>query len=200
MQSKFPLVRLAAKYSEMTQNGRILSLRASIEVIRTRIEELLERIDIHEAPDRLVRLQKLWTELRKAEELGQRAEAIVKRAEIDREFESAYHDYASWQQMFEALDLDRKLVESEVKIIKDIRATLTAEDAYNLTAKLIGAIISTINETDNLEVDTKSTLLKRISYEFSTIIGDGINTKDVERPGRGLEEIDNSGSGEMGGA
>lgn len=189
--SQFPLVKLAARYNEMRKEGRLLSLRGTLEVVRHRITVLAERIDLNEAPDRLAVLSKLWEKFRQQEQNGNSVEAVVTKREIDTAFAAAREDYAAWQQMFDAIDLDRKLVESEVKIIKEIRATLTAEDAYKLTAQLLGIIIETVNAHSELTPETKSDLLKRIAYEFTKLVGDGINTKNVigvER--RGPEVID----------
>lgn len=171
-QSPFPLTKLAAKYNEMQTDGRIMSNRASLEIIRTRIRQLLERIDINEAPDRLLNLHTLWSKYVDLEQHGNHVEAIAVRNVISEEFEKVYHDYQSWKQMFEALDLDRKMVESEVKIVKDIQAILTAEDAYELSAKLLAAIISAVAATEMSE-HSKNYILKRIQYEFTRIVGDG---------------------------
>lgn len=196
VKSNFQLVRLAAKYNEMQKDGRLLSNRSSIEVIRMRIQQLAERIDMNEAPDRLAKLQKLWLDLKEAEATHDPKTILIK-FEIDAEFEAAYHDYAAWKQMFEAVDLDRKLVESEVKILKEINATLTAEDAYRLTAKLLAVIMSSINTYTELSQEAKSILLKRIAYEFTSAIGDGINSKVILGFNRSSEEDGDSGSGEM---
>lgn len=169
--SNFPLVRLAAKYNEMTKNGRILSNRHSLDIVRTRIQDLLERIDQNQAPDRLYKLKKLWDRLKEQRTAGQNVEAVLTQQQIDAEFEAAYHDYAAWEQMFQALDLDRKMVESEVKIAKEINAILTAEEAYELTAKLLGAVIGAVSAMQ-IEEGTKGKLLKRMQYEFSRIVGD----------------------------
>ena len=67
-------------------------------------------------------------------------------AALDAEFEKAYHDYAAWKQMFEALALDSKMVESEVKIVKEIKAIITAEDAYELSAKLLAAVMRVVDD------------------------------------------------------
>jgi hypothetical protein len=188
--SGFQLTRLASKYIEMQTDGRLLTNRLSIEVIRNRISELAERIDLHQAPDRLANIQKLWLEYLKAR--GTVEEIMAKKA-VEEEFEAAYHDYAAWKQMFEAVDLDRKLVESEVKIIKDMRAVLTAEDAYELTAKLLASIINTTNAMENVPDSVKLLFLKRIQYEFTRIVGERI--KSGTR-GSGAEDYD-AESGEL---
>lgn len=104
-------------------------------------------------------------------------DAMKIKFQIDAEFEAAYHDYAAWQQMFEALDLDRKMVESEVKIAKDMKAILTAEDAYELAAKLLASIIQAASELI-LEDNIRARFLKRIEYEFAKLIGDRGSRED----------------------
>jgi hypothetical protein len=66
--------------------------------------------------------------------------------------------------MITAIDLDRKLVESEVKVVKEIKAILTAEDAYELIAKIL-AIILRIFPDDKAK-------LKQVQYEFTRLIGE----------------------------
>jgi len=187
--SNFQLTRLAAKYNEMQKDGRLLSNRASMEVVRKRIHQLLERIDVNEAPDRLKNIKKLWDDVKISEGAMRDANSNL----LDEEFEKAYHDYASWKQMFEAIDLDKKLVESEVKIIKDIHAVLTVEDAYELTAQLLAAIIATTNGMIGVEDSVKLNFLKRIQYEFTRVVGDRLGT----RPGGSSGEADNSEGGEL---
>jgi hypothetical protein len=189
----FPLVRLASKYKELTTNGRLLSNRASIDVVRERIRQLAERIDTNQAPNRLANLQKLWLNFRELEKRGDTLETIVVKKQLDDEFEAAYHDYAAWRQMFDAIDLDRKLVESEVKIAKDIQAILTAEDAYELTAKILAAIIETTNAMTEIPQDAKSKFLQRMQYEFTKLVGD-----EADRGvGRSHAEIIDSESSEV---
>ncbi len=175
--SKFQLTRLASKYVEMQDNGRMLSNRVSLQVVRQRIDQLAERINFNDAPDRLATLQGLWVKLRDAENSPsplERAEVSAIKQMIDDQFEMANTDYLAWKQMFDALDLDRKLVESEVKIAKDIQAILTAEDAYELAAKLLAAIISTVSSMLDISPKVKGAFLKRIQFEFTRVVGDGL--------------------------
>ena len=167
--SSFPLTRLAAKYNEMKTDGRILSNRHSIAIIRHRVEQLIERIDMNDAPDRLNKLQKLWNNIRDLEAQGKTLEAIGVKKEIDQQFEAAREDYLAWEQMFNALDMDRKMVSAEVSVAKEIQAILTAEDAYELVAKLLASVIQVVNDPNQL---------KRIQYEFTRIVGDTPVGKD----------------------
>jgi hypothetical protein len=169
--SHFPLMKLAAKYNQMQTNGQILSNRSALEVVRMRIRQLAERIDLNDAPERMIKIIKLWKEFRYNQHAdGLKAEVTA--MTIDAEIEAAYHDYMSWQQMFTALDLDRKLVESEMKVIKEIKAIMTVEDGYELSAKLLAAVIQVLKDDPD-----RSKKLKRIQYEFAKIIGEQPGTK-----------------------
>lgn len=165
--------------------------RIGLEIVRTRIKQLAERIDLNEAPDRLAKLDKLWEKFREEWDAGRKAEAISLMEDLDKEFHAAREDYAAWKQIFDALDLDRKMVESEVKIMKDINAIMTAEDAYQLSAELLGAIIESVNDLD-IDPSVKRQILKRITYEFTTRLGD---KSDRRPPGGGGEVIDSLATG-----
>lgn len=162
--SQFPITRLAARYNKMMTDGRVLSNRQAIDVLDTRIVQLLERVDVNDAPDRMKRLVELWNEYTDNLDNGRSAEAHAGRKQIEAEFEKAYHDYMAWEQMFTALDYRRKMVESEVKVLTAIKAIITVEDARNLQAQLLAAVMRVIGD------DPHS--MKRIQYEFARISGD----------------------------
>lgn len=182
--SQFELTRLASKYVEMRKDGRILSNRASLEVVRGRIAELLERLGKNQFPDQLETLRKLWKEYRAK---GDTLEGIKVRNELDAAFEAIYHDYMGWSQVFEALDLDSKMVEREAKVAKDLHAILTAEDAYKLTAKLLGSMVAAVQQQVEIPDRVKAQLLKRVEYEFTRIVGEG---SGEEYSGSGGEVIE----------
>lgn len=184
--SSFQLTRLAAKYNQMMKDGRVLSNRQAIDVVDQRIVQLLERVDRDDAPDRMKRLIELWKEYDSDLENGRSAEAARLRKEISDEFEKAYHDYAAWEQIFTALDLRRKQVESEVKVLTQIKAVITAEDAYDLTAKLLAAVMRVVNDEPKK--------MKQVQYEFSKLIGES-----GEFPPNKFVEYDAGSDGESGG-
>lgn len=190
--SSFPLTRLAAAYNRMRSDGRVLSNRASLDLLDHRLMQLAERVDANEAPERVAKLHDVWLEYKIAKENGFATEAALKMKELDALFDATFHDYMAWKQIFEGMDLRRKLSESEVKVLKEIKSILTAEDAVNLTAKLFAALM-------RVEDDPKK--LKQVQYEFSRItgfssdkVGEGTGEDDW---GGGREEDDQSGSGEM---
>jgi hypothetical protein len=190
--SSFPLTRLAAKYNQMRNNGRILSNRAAVEIIDDRILQLAERIDVEDAPDRLNSLYTLWQEYTSARDDGRTTEASIKRKALDNLFDKARTDYEAWNQMMLALDLRRKMVESEVKVIKEIKAIMTAEDGYELVAKLQAAVLRVVEDPKKL---------MQVQYEFSRIIGESgdraSETSGRDAWGGGGEEVIESGPGEV---
>lgn len=193
--SKFPITKLASKYLKMTTDGRFLSNQQSLEIVRARIQQLADRIDLNEAPDRLAKIVGMWNEFKaQGGTAGGTLESRVVAKAIDMEIEKAYHDYAAWQQMFEALDLDRKMVESEVKIAKELKAILTAKDAYELAAKLLASIIEAATSLI-LDDATRGKFLKRIQYEFARLVGDRTDREvDEGFGGSGSEIVDSVAS------
>lgn len=161
--SGFAISRLASKYLEMQKNGLFLSNRNAMEIIWARVQQLAERIDVNEAPERMLRLRKLWEEYKDNLAHGKTVEAIVSKSDIDAAFEAAYHDYMAWQQMFEALDLHKKMQESEVKILKDMQAIMTAEDGYEFVGKVMAVMIRVLQD------DPKR--LKQAQFELNNLIG-----------------------------
>ena len=161
--SSFPLTRLASKYLEARSDGRILSNRESINIIDDRVVQLLERVDVDEAPERIVALYNLWTEYQELRRDGKAVKANLVADQIDEVFDKVYHDYKAWEQIFTALDIRRKHVESEVKILHEIHAVMTAEDAYQMVAKLMAAVISAVEDPKTI---------RRIQHEFVTITGE----------------------------
>jgi len=151
---------LAAKKAEMEKSGALLTNRRSIDVVRNRLEELLERVDGRDMGDRVAALYDLWSKYTTTADDLKRLEI---RQQLNDEFERVYHDYRSWEQIMDVIDLDRKLVESEVKIAKDMHAILTAEDAYDMIAEFYAIIIRHVDDR---------TKLKAIQYDIARLIGD----------------------------
>lgn len=191
--SQFPITRLAAKYNQQRSDGRILSNRAAVEIIDERIVQLAERIDVDDAPDRLNQLGIAWDEYKHAKAQGKTVEMLQKEQLLDFLFDKARTDYEAWNQMMTALDLRRRMVESEVKVLKEIKAIMTAEDAYELVAKLLAAMLRVIGDEPKK--------IKQVQYEFTRIIGEsgdrsGKPSRGNDRGG-GREESGGEGFGEV---
>lgn len=161
--SSSQLVQIASKYNEIQNSGRILSNRKAMDILWHRVEQLAQRIDLNEAPERMAKIKSMWDEFRSLDKSGAALEAAVMAMKIDAEFEAAYHDYMAWKQMIEILEVHSKMTESEVKIMKDMRALVTAEDAHELVARVMAVLLRVLQD------DPKK--LKEARYEFEIIIG-----------------------------
>ena len=180
--SSFPITRLAAKYNQMQSDGRVLSNRAAIEIIDDRIKQLLDRVDVEDAPERMAFLNSLWKDYLHYIETNDEINMLISRKLISETFEKAYHDYQGWKQIFEALDLRGKSVEREVKTLTAINAFMTAEQGYELTAKLFSIVLRILKDEPKK--------LKEAQYEFARLIGESSdNTAEgfVEENGGGGE-------------
>lgn len=180
--SSFPITRLAAKYNQMQSDGRVLSNRATIEIIDVRIKQLLDRVDVEDAPERMSALYNLWKEYEGYIERDDKVNVVLARKSISETFEKAFHDYQGWKQIFEALDLRGKSVEREVKTLTAINAFMTAEQGYELTAKLFSIVLRILKDEPKK--------LKEAQYEFARLIGESSdNTAEgfVEENGGGGE-------------
>lgn len=180
-------MNLAARYNEMQKNGRLLSNRAAVEIIDVRIRQLVDRLDENETPQRVANLYKLWGNYVAALDADMVTEAAVCKRQISEEFDKIHTDYLAWSQMFEALEYRRKMTESEVKILKEIKAVITYEDMYEMQAKVLAAAIRVVGD------DPRK--LRQLQYEFAKIAGEsgGTGFSDDEddqgggEPGRGEE-------------
>ena len=184
--SSFPLTRLASKYNDMRKNGQLLSNRHAVDTIDDRIVQLMERVDLDDAPERMKKLAELWEEYKTNNRQGREVEELITRTQIDDEFEKAYHDYMAWEQILSIFDLRRKMVESEVKVLKEIRGIISVEDAYELSAKMLAAMMRVVGD------DPKR--LKQVQYEFARIIGESSDNVT-----EGYVDEDRGDGGEIGG-
>lgn len=164
------IIQLASKYDKIQEDGRLLSNKASIGVIDQRIHQLLERMEEAYDPKRLKTLEKLWQEYKfaKVEDRTRIAR------QIDDEFDKEFHDYEAFDQFLKATEVKRKAIDSEIKILKELDAVLTAEQAAEMVAQMFAACKRVLMNDDF----TKYPIGKRLQmlkYEFGQITGSSIS-------------------------
>lgn len=189
--SEFRLTRIAAKYNEIQENGRILSNRAARDIIWQRVMELASNIDAKQAPEQVAKLAALWKDFREKSKDGQSVEAVLIARKIDDEFEKSYYLFQAWKQIFEALELHAKMTEGEVKIMKDLKAIMTYEDANLLVAKVM-AVFLRILQDDPKKLKEAQFELTRLTGDFGDIVDEGFDsgTWAGSRAGTGSERPD----------
>lgn len=162
--SKFPIVRLAAKYAEEMSNPEISTLKGARLVLQNRTYELLDRIEDSRNEDRMGTLQNLWSKFQEARYRDKDEDIRYYATAIDDQFEQAFHDYQSWDQIIKILGEERKMAETQVKIFKDLKLMYTAEQVYDAIAQLLGVIIK-VEKDDPIKLEV-------ISREFAQFVGD----------------------------
>lgn len=185
--SKSLVANLASKYVEISKSGPYQTNKATVDVLDVRITELLTRVDQKESPERLKNIIDAWSEVKKAvpglkiwlkdNKKGQEAYNS-----LDDEVEKAYHDYEAWKQIMQVFDLRRKVTKDEMSILKDMQALISAEDAYELSAQLLAAVLLVLGDEPD-----GSRLINAIHSEFKRILGES-HAGSVA--GRGEEIID----------
>lgn len=177
--SKFPVIKMAhdkrvkLRLTERVQGAmkdpELVALRKPLALIAIRVEDLLERIEESENPER-------WSEALSAfKEFSlvytESRNPAVRKAyrHLHAIMQEAKDDYDAWDDIKKTLDLYRKLSESERKRLVQMKAVMTSEEVLEIAMALLNAVI---DETD----DPKK--IKRIQTRFIRIIGAG-NLADV---------------------
>lgn len=183
--SKSQLARLSSKYLEMQKSGPLISNRAALSVLDERFLELFDRMEENYSPKRITKIIDAWEKMKENLPglkmwVKDRPEAQRAYNTLDSEVDKAYHDYEGWRQIGELIDLRQKVSSSEMRMLKDMKALISAEDAYELVAQLLAAVVKVLGDEPN-----GPKLIKAIHYEFAQILGEPI----VDRPGAGGGEI-----------
>ena len=173
-QSKSMIAKMASKYIDQKKNAFYLLNKNAIDLIDGRIVDLMERIDLEASPDRVKRIIRLWGEFKAAfpglrSYFASSPDADRAYSSLNAEMEAAYHDYNGWTQIFNALELRRKHTESEIKILKDLKVLMTAEDGMELAAQLFAAVVETLR---NEPKGQSYIQLIRLKFERLTGAGD----------------------------
>lgn len=163
--SKFQLNRLAANYNEVVEDPELLSLRDPLAIITIRIQELLKKIDAEEAVVRQKRVHDAFEEYKYFRNAGNEEKAAEAFWKLDQAMVVMYDEYQAWEQMFKAVEVRRKLSESETKRLKEMNQFITQEEAYKFAAKIQAALIEVLGEHPRL--------FKRIQFKLIKLFGEG---------------------------
>jgi len=184
-QSTSLVANLASKYIEMGKNGPLVSNTKVLTILDDRLVQLLDRIAENYSDQRIKKITGAWEDLKtsvpglrmwvKEQPTAQKAFGT-----LDSEVNKAYHDYESWNQVKEFMNLRAKVAKDQMSILKDARAMITAEDAYELSAQLLAAVVKVLGDDPN-----GAKLIKSIHGEFARILGEPY----VEPVGPGEPEI-----------
>lgn len=182
----FKSEELATRYEEALSDPELVALRRPLALTSARIQQLLGRVEDGVTTELWTKAMSEFTELRIAMKNDDELEVQKHMTALHEIFDRVEHDYKSWQQVFEALELQRKLSESERKRLLEMRQFITAEEAMKMVRGLTAAIYKIVQ--DPLQ-------LRRIVYEFTRITGSTSTTggEGIDNQS-GTEQQDRSGS------
>lgn len=170
--SSSPVAKLAAKYIKMSESGPLVNNSKVLSILDDRIIELLNRIEENYSENRVKKIIKAWQDLKSGfpgmeKWVADKPTANKAFHTLEIETEKAYHDYESWNQVGDFMKMRSTVSKEQVSILKDLKAMITAEDAYELSAQLLAAVVTVLKDEPN-----GAKLTKSIHGEFARILGE----------------------------
>lgn len=168
--STFKSSELAQRYEEALEDPELVALRRPLALTSARIQQLLERVEDGVTDELWVGAAQAFDGLKVAIKKGDDLEIGKYLSILDGIFKRVEDDYQSWRQVFEALELQRKLSESERKRLVEMKQFITAQDAMEMVRALTSSVFKIVQDP---------LMLRRIVYEFSRITGVITPTSDT---------------------
>jgi hypothetical protein len=148
--SKVLPARLASRYQEALSDGALLELREEISLVDARLADLISRVDSGESGEVWRLLRTMFAEFSKARSAGKIPEMTQALADIEALIVRGLADYSAWQDISQALEQRRKLVESERKRLVEMQQMITTEQAMILMAAIVDTIRRHVSDTSAL--------------------------------------------------
>jgi len=142
--------RMVQSYEESINDSRGLQLRQEIGLVDARISDLLTRVDTGESGRLWTKLKQTHAEFNKARSLGKIDEMQERLAELGGLIAAGQKDVEIWDEVNRALDLRRKLVESERKRIIETQQSVTAEQITDFMTVLLDILASEVKDRPTL--------------------------------------------------
>lgn len=138
--SKYMPERLLERYGNALSDPAMLEQRNEIALMEARIIELVESIDSGGSTYFVRELYKAWRAFRKFAQTGKQEEAQEMIYSLDEMITAANAQTGIWFDIQNALEMRRKLVESERKRIIEAQEYVMIQDAMALAQALVSSI------------------------------------------------------------
>lgn len=165
---------LTSKVQKAMKDPELLSQRATLALLQVRTMELINNIDTEEAQMRMTHLRRAWNHYKSVRIPGESIEMAAYK-KLDAIITGAISDFESWEQIFVAMELNRKVSESETKRLVVMNQVINAEDVMDLIFKLLDVVKDTIRDPRQL---------KEIQTGFVQLVGAGDSNGIGERSGQ----------------
>lgn len=140
--SKYLPQRLLTHYEAGLSNPRLLELKEQIALVDARIVEQLQSLDTGENGATWRLLRDTFAELQQAMRGGDAAKLIIYVNSVAKLIEIGNQDVDTWESIYEAVEMRRKLAESERRAMLQAEQMLTLSEAMSM----VGAILVAVKE------------------------------------------------------
>ena len=148
--SKYLDVRLGDRYMTFLNDPELLSLRDNVALYKTRLTQLMQRIDTGDSKRLWQDANNALKEYEDAQRDPDQAMAVVrmKRAiqELKRVIRAGMQDYAIWDEIFKTGENLRKTAESEHKRGVEMGALITAQQALAIVTAIMAVVAKNVTD------------------------------------------------------
>lgn len=169
---KFIPGRMAEKYLESVNDPEIIALNDDIALVETRIKQLIDNIDKDEPPPVWDEVSNKFQEFMLHKRLKRVPEATECLDELEYMFSRERAERAAWDEILQRTEQIMKLRSEERKRRMDMKNLLNAEQAMDMTAKLLVAVNEGLESVVNDE-ETRKQVYLSIGQRFARITGSG---------------------------
>jgi len=167
--------RLAEKYLESVNDPEIIALNDDIALVETRIKQLIDSIDKDAPPKVWADAQDAFQQFMMFKRLNDTDKAREALDLLEDIMVNAGSEREAWDEIFDRLEQRMKLASEERKRRMDMKNLLNAEQAMDLTSRLLAAVHEGAEEII-LDDNLRKQLYLAIGQRFARVTGSGNNT------------------------
>lgn len=167
---KYVPKRIADSYLTALTDEDILSSRDSIALTDARIVDLLQIVDSGVSGKIWTDLRECVYELKTAQALGDKNTAKVYMNKMFVLIDQGYSDHQSWKEVFDLIEIRRRLSESEQKRLISLQQVFTAEQGIRLIRVILTIVKKHVKDI---------AILQAISDEISGKLATNMNPKNI---------------------
>lgn len=131
--------QLAARFEESLRDPELVELVREIALIDTRVGEMISELSSDAASAIFADLRKAWRQYKQPAKPGDAERGLET---VGRLIEQGAEDWHRWQEIYDAIERRRRLVDSEAKRQAELKQLLTLSEAMHL----INAFVEIVRE------------------------------------------------------
>lgn len=132
--------RMLETLAETARDPELLSMASEIQLLDTRIDDVIKRGEAGESGALWRELRKTYREMQEARRLKKSDDMALKLADLGHLIDRGFADYAVWAEIIPLIEMRRKLAESEQKRLIQLKLVLTYDEAVIYATRLLQAV------------------------------------------------------------